>query len=104
MHNIGIIAFPKEEGIKHILSRATKIQKMQGRQKDLDQNKSLAIKKIQSKSQSEYDQYIYHKYDYHLSRQVMYGDISRWWIAKIYSRSYSQTISIWQRIGIKSHA
>ena len=62
------------------------------------------IRQFQSKSKREYDPYIYHKYDYHLSRQVMYGDISRWWIAKIYSRLYSQNISIWQRIGIKSHA
>ena len=79
---------------------------MQGRQMRVRSKQILGnqIRQFQSKSQSEYDQYIYHKYDYHLSRQVMYGDISRWWIAKIYSRSYSQNISIWQRIGNKSHA
>jgi len=52
---IGSLLFLTQEDIKQILSRATRIQKIQGRREELDQNKSLEIKlrQIQSKGQSE---------------------------------------------------
>jgi hypothetical protein len=102
---IGSLLFPTQESTKQILSRATRIQKIQERQMRVRSKQILGNKIRQFKARANVDMInIFTTHDYYLSRQVMYGDISRWWIAKIYSRSYSQNISIWQRIGIKSHA
>ena len=42
---MGSLLFLTQESTKQILSRATRIQKIQGWQEDLDQTKSLAIKR-----------------------------------------------------------
>ena len=49
---MGSLLFLTQESIKQILSRATRIQKIQGWQEDLDQTKSLAIKIRQFKARA----------------------------------------------------
>ena len=49
---MGSLLFLTQESTKQNLSRATRIQKIQGRQEDLDQTKSLAIKLRQLKARA----------------------------------------------------
>ena len=57
---MGSLLFLTQESIKQILSRATRIQKIQGWQEDLDHTKSLAIKigQFKARAKNEDDQQI----------------------------------------------
>ena len=85
--NNGIIAFPNLRKHKTNFEQRKEIQKVPGRHKGVKSNKSLARNKAILEQKANVN--MINKFTTTMiitcQRQGMYGDISRWWMAKIYA-------------------